>query len=610
MALAGRLNVLEPERDELSDWRTPLMWAAERGQVAVVRALLASPIAHGRGESQLTLNGDSALSLAVVGGHPRVALALLGDTADGVSGRRREYGEVLGSGRQDVAGVLHLAAAAGMEGVVAALVSGGPDDALDSRCVPINATDGAGRTALHLAASAGHVGVVKLLHEYESCARREKQTPLDPSIRDAAGPTALLAAPIGGHVSVLEEMTSVDLSYRYTREEGAQGTLRRACLAALAAGNPKVVDVLVRLLVSVVENGQGDDLAVNGKTLMEAAAKEGKSAVVAALLRPASAAALADGAPTAVRAITAMVAAEEGATGTPCYLSSPLYQAVCRDDLVVVTQLLDAGAAMGADSGVALLHEAVRANAPGVVTELLARGVPVNAVDRKAGNATPLHSAARGGHAAAAAALLAKPAVCLTAWDDEGRTPLHAAALRGDAPFLLAVAAYVKVPHVLRNGLRRSALPSVNRGTPRYDTDLLDCLDGEGQTPLIVAATKGHAAAVAALLAAGATERLGDNDGWSALHYAARGARAAAVKALLEVDRWGPWKSVRVGDAPTTVLQLAVTGADEESHRSYSRAYGSRGQEQLGEDPDVEGAAAAADLPAHRRRGRRTGGTH
>lgn len=126
---------------------------------------MASPIVHGRGEAQLTWNGDSALSLAVVGSHPRVALALLGDMGDGASGCRREYEAFLGSCRPDGAGVLHLAAAAGMEGVVAALVSGGPDAALHTRCVPINATDVAGRTALHLAASAGHVGVVKLLHE-------------------------------------------------------------------------------------------------------------------------------------------------------------------------------------------------------------------------------------------------------------------------------------------------------------------------------------------------------------------------------------------------------------------------------------------------------------
>ncbi|KAK1870349.1 hypothetical protein I4F81_012811 [Pyropia yezoensis] len=113
---------------------------------------------------------------------------------------------------------------------------------------------------------------------------------------------------------------------------------------------------------------------------------------------------------------------------------------------------------------------------------------------------------------------------------------LHTAVARGDAPFALALGAYVRETRPWRSSRGPwSCLPTVRRVAPRHDMRLLDGVTASGDVPLILAAKAGHAAVVAALLATGAAEDL-VGAGWTALHHAALGGCAGVVKVLLDLE--------------------------------------------------------------------------
>lgn len=95
----------------------------------------------------------------------------------------------------------------------------------------------------------------------------------------------------------------------------------------------------------------------------------------------------------------------------------------------------------------------------------------------------------------------------LTAADQDGNTPLHVAAYRGQAE----VVKYL----VTRPGL------------------LKDPVDKRGLTPLMLAASAGHSQVVQCLLEAGCDPALKSQDGSTALHRAAAQGQLACVEALL-----------------------------------------------------------------------------
>lgn len=118
---------------------------------------------------------------------------------------------------------------------------------------------------------------------------------------------------------------------------------------------------------------------------------------------------------------------------------------------------------------------------------------------------TPLHAAARNGHTAVVAALLAANAA-VDAADQRGNTPLHAAA-RNDHTAMVAAL--------------------LNAGAA------VDATDQRGDTPLHDAARFGHTAVVAAVLNAGAAVHATDQYGSSPLHHAVRNGRTEVVAAQL-----------------------------------------------------------------------------
>jgi cytohesin len=160
-------------------------------------------------------------------------------------------------------------------------------------------------------------------------------------------------------------------------------------------------------------------------------------------------------------------------------------------------------------------------------------------------HATPLHLAVEGGHAAAAAALLAAGAPP-DAPDFEGRTPLHRAleaALEGDEEAAAMAELLLKAGADAARGTSdfASALHLVSG-----DAELIKLLaahgadanvaDAEGWTALMLSARRGGRAgssAAAALLAAGAAAGATNAAGATALHLAAANGRLETARALL-----------------------------------------------------------------------------
>jgi ankyrin repeat protein len=223
--------------------------------------------------------------------------------------------------------------------------------------------------------------------------------------------------------------------------------------------------------------------------------------------------------------------------------STPLIEAVKRQDGAAINTLLDRGADVNASEpdGATALHWAVQLEASAVVELLIEAGAAVTAANRFA--VTPLELAANSGNAEIVARLLAAGADP-NARSREGQTPLMSAALSGRVPAVEAL---------LANGAD------------------VDAAEGfRGQTALMLGAGEGNVDAMRVLLAAGAAVRAQSKSGFTPLLFAVRNAHVDAVRLLLE-------HGANVDDlAPdgTSALNVAVVNAFYEVASAAPRPVG------------------------------------
>ena len=210
---------------------------------------------------------------------------------------------------------------------------------------------------------------------------------------------------------------------------------------------------------------------------------------------------------------------------------------------------------------------------PARLAALLAAGGDVEARDE--GGRTPLMTAASTGLAEAIEVLLAAGA-SPAARDAVGRTPLHHAALGRDettaALALLEAGAEVDAPD---DAAATPLALAVERGLGAVQDALLEA----GASParlasgqaLLLAARRGEASRVSALLAVGADPDARDRSGATALHWAAAGlfGRVEVVEVLLQAgaavdapDWAGVTALMRARFRPAVTRALLRAGAD------------------------------------------------
>jgi ankyrin repeat protein len=183
-----------------------------------------------------------------------------------------------------------------------------------------------------------------------------------------------------------------------------------------------------------------------------------------------------------------------------------LFDAAQRGDHAAMKQLLQARVDVNAPAadGATALHAAVERDDVDAVALLLTAGADVKAVNRF--GVAPLVLAATNGNAAIAGRLL-----------DAGASP-DTALPQGDT--VLMIAARTGRPEVVKRLIAAGA--DVN-GKER----------GRGQTALMWAAAENHAEVVRLLVEGGAEIEARSNGGFTPLHFAVRGGKADAVRALL-----------------------------------------------------------------------------
>ena len=179
---------------------------------------------------------------------------------------------------------------------------------------------------------------------------------------------------------------------------------------------------------------------------------------------------------------------------------SPLHSAAIAGRDVVVYKLLTAGACVNAedDSGKTPLHHA---KSDTIATLLLQGGADIEY--RSTNGERPLHSAVGDRRDVVVAKLLAAGA-CVYAKSFSGRTPLHYASDPVTAARLL-----------------------------KFDPSNIHAIDSNKETPLLLAASRGHAALVALFCNSGASTNSVNASGETALHLAVKWSHPETVRELL-----------------------------------------------------------------------------
>lgn len=524
-----------------AEGRTPLHHAARSSDPAVAALLLDA------GAELEACDGDglTALGTACAVGNWRLAKFLLerGAKPD-AAGARPALLAAAGGDDDDPAGVqlllrqrarleardgdgrsaLHVAAAAGHAAIVRALLDAGADAA---------ARDHAGRTPLHEAALAGAPAVLEALLTAHA----------DPHARDAEGASALhLACRADAPASeVVRRLLALGLD-----PHAADGAGRSACDLAAAAGRWTLLALLdPRRELPVAVAGEAPPADRPPLLLLrERLLAGGDPAPLLGLVAPSALAGLLlDAEVTAAPARVEWLlrhgaAAEARLPGQPLPAWAALGQGSAGWAQLQV--LFAHGASAAGAGGLARFLAACRAQGGGAegerqALELLERGADPFAP--AADGTPPLLLAARLGWTGLARALLAR-GVDPESADDRGETALHVAVARADLPLLQAL---------LRAGARpdrRAADGQTPLGLALAGgrRDLAHWLDWRGWrlpgralrgSDLPAAAVAGDAEAVTRLLALGLAIDATDAQGCTALLRAAGGGHLAVVEALL-----------------------------------------------------------------------------
>ncbi len=242
-------------------------------------------------------------------------------------------------------------------------------------------------------------------------------------------------------------------------------------------------------------------------------------------------------------------------------LNGLLRSAVISNNIVKVQAYIAIGAGVNAtdDDGETPLHLAAAIGQAAIVAALLDGGADVDAVSQN--RRTPLHWAVRNGCEAVVRLLLAAGAL-VDAVDLWGGSALIFAAENGyeavvdllletgaDITLLKKDSVERELCQNILNGLLRSAVISNNIVKVQAYIAIgagVNATDGDGAMPLHWAASRGHAAVVAALLDGGADVDAVSQNRRTPLHWAVRNGCEAVVRLLLAagalvdaVDLWG-----------------------------------------------------------------------
>ena len=441
--------------------------AAWEGDVAKVQALLrqgADPNAENRDPDNY---GQLSLDLATLAGHAEVVELLL------------KHGASPAAVNCQGDTILHRAAQHGRLDIARLLLQHGAD---------ANARARDGFTPLHCAATNGHVAVARLL--------------LDSGANTAAASDRTWDAPYGA-------CCPLHLAAFYGRTEIVELLLARG--ADVRAGGVRGfmpgVCSLTPLHYAAAGDGDGPQLVAAARALLDAGAPVDAAASDGS--RPLQWAVRDSGA----EMVALLLARGADANAADNRGARPLHFAcggVLRGDatraLACVPLLLDAGADANAplpDTRETPLHLAATYarddDGLAVVAELLQRGADVSAVDGR--GRTPLHAACDTPQQLLPEVieLLLEHGADARAADSYGQQPLHRVAARWDAPEQCSEDEQLddewpeEVPDVMQ----------VVRALHKGGADV-DALDGEGRTPMMVAAAAGNGAACAALARRGA----------------------------------------------------------------------------------------------------------
>ncbi|KNC46491.1 uncharacterized protein AMSG_02926 [Thecamonas trahens ATCC 50062] len=564
-----------------SDGRTPLHAAAFAGASHVVARLIAA----GADVRVRDADGASPMDCALRGGvkqRDALAAALGRELTDADTSRRNVLGADAGSpefrlwsaaqvGALDVVRSLveveHVdCGVADADGVTAMhfAASGGHVDVLDyllGHHATVNCVSHAGVVPLHLAAAAGHLPATRLLLDASvGSAEYAKNAP------DNLGRTPLHMAAWEGHFDVVAALLDADVRIDIATHRG-NSVLHMA--AAPSPTKPKAA--LVQLLLDAGLLADVPNLA--GQTPADLAALEAES--ISLLLAPESGAVRLG---SSVGTSSALDAARAGDTLAfkTCLASAPT-----ANDRTLALAAVDA-------AGFTALHWAAYFGHTDIVTEALAHGASTAA--RAHDGRTALSLAAAEGRTQVVDLLLQAGASVSDA-DNDGRTPLHAATAHLHVPSVAALMAAGANPSTTDRTLA-TPLSYLHSRVSAMLKLLAPKLEGSGAVALRAAVDAGELATFVALLDAGVSPNVRAPDGSAPIHWVVtarmaapslthRAAAAGMLDALLAQDgvavdapdnaRWTALMWAAGGGLDSFVHSLLAAGAFPDAVNSDGR---------------------------------------
>jgi ankyrin repeat protein len=393
---------------------------------------------------------------------------------------------------------------------------------------PVDIVDSNGYTALHIAASKGHVEIVRELIAKGACANAvgyDLKTPLHAAAQHGQSEAASALLQLGGELSLSMVAGNLCTPLHFAVIGGYVQTVR----VLLSAGcSPHV-------------------LATNGQSVLHLAAECGHNELVRFFVE---------------LGLNANMENDDGLT--------PLHAAAACGEIGVILELLTLGAGpsmtMNAGTYGTPLHQAAQNGHQSVVSALVSAGCSIDVLGYTGRNI--LHSSAQGGHVELIVYLIGC-GLNVNSTDYEGCTPLHRAAYNGrieavrkilelgGAASMLQVSPTSGTPlhTAVFAGHKETATILLNAGCP------IDVLDVSGKSALHAASAAGHVEIVAMLVEYGIDVNGSDVSGWTALHAGARHGQTEVVRLLLSLGARPSLFKVAIGGTP---LHQAVLGGQSE----------------------------------------------